>query len=353
MTSPRLLAHLGALGLIVGACAPANSDTGSPTGGASATGGKTAASGGAIGSGTGGDPGTGGDTGTGGLVGTGGETGSGGAAVGTGGRGTGGGAGAGMASGGAGGQVSGGGSTGTGPSCPMGVGFCDDFESYAEGTSPGAAAAGRWMAVRMGTGTTLAVDSMQAYSGSKALHITGKNLTGGVSATGSTVVISSKPGDPAFAGSPTTGYVRFMMFLKTYTQTQGSMNHNRMVRIGNDTIDSLSNPMGYAIDLHYHQPAHFKLEQFNDVYYTDSDPMPLLGKWVCWEYQVGPDKTAHVWMNGTEVKGTLPSKWATQTVKFSKLTIGFESYTALPEVELWYDDVAFDATKRVGCPAAK
>lgn len=349
MKTPRLLAHLGVLGIIIGGCTPPdNADTGGPkhgSGGASATGGTPATSGGA--NGTGGVTGTGGDSGTGGLEGTGGQTGSGGA-VGSGGAGSGGRGGGGMppATGGAGG----GSVSGTSAGCTAGIGFCDDFESYAEGTSPGAAAAGRWMAVRMGQGTTIAVDSMQAYSGSKALHITGLNLAGG---RGATVVISTKPGDPAFAGSPTTGYVRFMMFLKTYTQTQGGMNHNRMVRIGDDTIDSLTNPQGYAIDLHYHQPAHFKLEQFNDVYYTDSDPMPLLGKWVCWEYQVGPDKTAHVWMNGTEVKGTLPAKWATQTVKFSKMTIGFESYTALPAVELWYDDVAFDATKRVGCPAAK
>lgn len=233
----------------------------------------------------------------------------------------------------------------------MGIGFCDDFESYPVGTAPGAAAAGRWMAVRMGMGITFAVDSMQAYSGSKALHIAGKSVPGGIGAN-SSAVISTKPGDPAFAGSPTTGYVRFMMFLKTYTQSGD--NHNRLVRIGDDTIDSLSNPQGYAIDLHFNKPAHFKIEQFNDAYYGDVDPVPLEGKWVCWEYQLGTGKTVHLWQDGTEVTGKFSGKtWVNQAIKFSKMTIGFESYTALPEVDLWYDDVAFDATKRVGCPAAK
>ncbi len=34
----------------------------------------------------------------------------------------------------------------------------------------------------------------------------------------------------------------------------------------------------------------------------------------------------------------------------SKMTIGFETYTPLPEVDFWFDDVAFDAKKRIGCP---
>ena len=116
----------------------------------------------------------------------------------------------------------------------------------------------------------MAVDSMQAYSGSKALHITGKDLAGGISATGTTAVISTKPGDPAFTGMPTSGFVRFMMFLKTYTQSGST--HDRMVRIGNDTIDSLSNPTGYAMDLHFNKPATFKIEKFNDVYFGSVDP---------------------------------------------------------------------------------
>ncbi len=53
MTSPRLLVHLGALTLIIGACAADNAGSG--------------ASGGATGSRTGGAPGTGGATGSGGA----------------------------------------------------------------------------------------------------------------------------------------------------------------------------------------------------------------------------------------------------------------------------------------------
>ena len=65
MTSPRLLVHLGALTLIIGACAADNAGSG--------------ASGGATGNRTGGAPGTGGATGSGGATATGGVTATGGA----------------------------------------------------------------------------------------------------------------------------------------------------------------------------------------------------------------------------------------------------------------------------------
>ncbi len=345
MTSPRVLAHLIALGIILGACTPAD-PVSSGSGGASHTGGTTTASGGANGSGTGGDIGSGGITGTGGLVGSGGEVASGGA-VGSGGSGTGGRGGGGLppATGGAGGSSSGGGSNGSGTACPAGIGLCDDFESYPEGMPPGAA--GRWMPVRTSPGLTMVVDSTNAYSGKKALHITGTMLPGGICPTCSTTVISTKPGDAAFAGSPKAGFVRIMMFLKTFTQSGST--HGRMVRVGNDTIDSLSNPQGYALDLHFSKPATFKIEKFNDVYFGSVDPVPLEGKWVCWEYEVGPT-TLNFWKDGQLVTNSTKFPGG---VALSKMTIGFETYTPLTAIELWYDDAAFDATKRVGCPTAK
>ena len=94
MTSRVLLVYLGALGLLVGACASDNSAS-DGTGGATAnhTGGATG-SGGTMGSGgatgTGGDTGYGGSTATGGAVGSGGQLGTGGDATATGGTGSGG-----------------------------------------------------------------------------------------------------------------------------------------------------------------------------------------------------------------------------------------------------------------------
>jgi len=251
-----------------------------------------------------------------------------------------------------GGQAGGGTSVG----CPAGIGFCDDFESYPEGSAPYDSATGHWKMVRTSADVKLVVDSMNASSGSKALHISATNLKGGIQTTSGTSIISTKPGDPAFAGNSLTGYVRFMLLLKTFTQS--GVTHGRMFRIGDDTIDSLGvggtpSPTGYALDLHYAVPAHFELEQFNDHYYGDVDPTPLLGQWVCWEYEIGTGKTVHLWKDGTEVSAQVPSKWVTQAVQFTKMTIGFETYTPLTAIDFWVDDVAFDATKRIGCPAAK
>ena len=71
MTSHRLLACVGAFGIITSACSSSALPV-SGTGGASATGGATTASGGSNGSGTGGFTSTGGTTSTGGFTGTGG-----------------------------------------------------------------------------------------------------------------------------------------------------------------------------------------------------------------------------------------------------------------------------------------
>ena len=215
--------------------------------------------------------------------------------------------------------------------------------------SPGDVATSRWMKVRANAGLTMQVDTMNAFSGTKALHITGTNLKGGTCATCSSIVISTKAGDPAFAGSPTTGYVRFMMFLKTFTESGD--NHMRLVRIGNDSIDSLTNPTGYAFDLHFTKPAPFQFERLNDMYINNAkvDPVPLEGKWVCWEYQVAPGMM-NWWQDGKVVTS---STSFTQTIPLSKMTVSVETYTPLPAIDLWFDDVAFDATKRIGCPAAK
>jgi len=244
--------------------------------------------------------------------------------------------------------ATGGAGGGTTAGCPAGLGLCDDFESYPEGTAPYDSATSRWMPVRTASpGTSLKVDSMNAYSGSKALHITGTNLPGGIGDTKGTIVISTKPGDAAFPVGTKTGFVRFMMFLKTFTQS--GQTHGRMVRVGDSTITSLSNPQGYAFDLHFDKPAKFKIEKFNDVYFGSVDPVPLEGTWVCWEIEYGPT-TLNWWKDGVSV--TSSSKFP-GGLTLTTFAIGFETYTPLPAIDFWLDDVAFDATKRIGCPAAK
>jgi hypothetical protein len=307
----------------MGACSPADPDT-NGSGGASGTGGTA----GAAGSGTGGAAGTGGVVGTGGAAGTAGTV-TGGAA-GSAEAGTGNGGGAGAAGGGAGGQAGGG--AGSGVACPAGIGFCDDFESHVEGMVPG----GRWMPIRNSAGSTLVVDSTKAYSGSKSLHITAKFPSGGINSA----VISTKPGDAAFNGVTTSGFVRFWMYLGTLNQS-GHL-HGRMVRIGDSTTTSTNNPQAYGFGLHYQKPVDFKIEKYNDIYYGKT--APELGKWTCWEMEVGPT-TLNWWKNGEKI--ATPN--FTGNLMLSTLAVGFECYTALPEIEFWLDDVAFDGKQRIGC----
>ncbi|MEP6654655.1 MAG: hypothetical protein ABJA82_14935 [Myxococcales bacterium] len=47
----------------------------------------------------------------------------------------------------------------------------------------------------------------------------------------------------------------------------------------------------------------------------------------------------------------LPTNGFTGNFMLTTLAVGFETYTALPEIEFWLDDVAFDGKKRIGCPA--
>jgi hypothetical protein len=227
--------------------------------------------------------------------------------------------------------------------CAAGLGLCDDFESYAVGTSPGAAPDSRWMAVYPPTmGVTLAVDGTKAYSGSKALHITASLPKTSGLINGAT--LSTKPGDAAFVGVTTSGFLRFMMFLGTFTQAGAT--HERLVRVGPSTVAAANNPQGYSFDLHYQAPATFKIERMNDVYFGSTPP--VLGKWVCWEIQYGPNML-NWWMDG--VKVTTPSNFPA-TNMLTTMAIGFETYTPLTAIELWFDDVAFDGKQRIGCPKA-
>ena len=126
-------------------------------------------------------------------------------------------------------------------------------------------ATSRWMKVRMDTGMTIAVDSMKAYSGTKALHITATNLKGGICDTCGSIVMSTKPGDAAFGAAGTKPViVRFMMFLKTFTQSGDNpcaWCASALIRLPRSR-----SPPGYAFDLHFDKPAPFQFERFNDMY---------------------------------------------------------------------------------------
>jgi hypothetical protein len=220
--------------------------------------------------------------------------------------------------------------------CTAGLGICDDFESYTDGMAPG----GRWMPIRNSAGSTLVVDSTKAYSGTKSLHITAKFPSGGINSA----VISTKPGDAAFTGVTTSGFLRFRLYMGTLNQS-GHL-HGRMVRVGDSTTTSTMNPQAYGFGLHYEKPADFKIEKYNDIYYGETPPE--LGKWDCWEMEVGPT-TLNWWKNGEKI----PTGKFTGNLMLTTLAVGFECYTALPEVEFWLDDVAFDGKQRIGCGAAE
>ncbi len=320
------------------------------------------ASGGASGSSSGGSPGTGGAApGTGGSVATGGNGVGSGGATGTGGvppasggtpgsggmRDSGGPGGSGGA--GARGTTDAGTATDGGPrtSCPAGVLLCDDFESYAVGTAPG----GQWKTTTRGAGAAV-VDTMKAYSGSKALH-----FSGSVNKDEAYVRAS---GAPAFPVQANQLFVRFMMYVQYYP-TANPM-HVRFATVGATNIDNAGFSMctynGVAIERI--GPSGGYLRDTTQAMTQAANQ----NKWVCWEFEIsntegpaagGSGKVLpRIWREGTPLTLNFAgNKDNWDPVAFDVFQLSLFAYQSDPMLaHYWIDDVAVSTT-RIGCPAAK
>lgn len=268
------------------------------------------------------------------------------------------GGGSGGSSGGSGGSTIG--SAGTGSAGCDGHLLCEDFESFDAGAPP----TGRWTITKNGTGTSLVVDSVNKYSGTKSAHFSG-------SLKNSNSVHMSTSGAPIFPVAGNTLFVRFMMYVKTYPGSQNEEMHTRLLWIGSssmvlDTSNggiNTNNNKVYALETY----NGIGVERLSSGHYRDTSQRmsaaPNLGQWLCWEMEVdnagGPPAGVNgaaitrLWREGTElklaVKGGESETWG--AVPFEKLNVSFFAYqTASEPSDFWIDDLVMD-TKRIGCPA--
>jgi hypothetical protein len=255
--------------------------------------------------------------------------------------------------------------------CPAGA-LCDDFESYAAGTTD---LATRWTLYTYGGGA-LQVDGTKPFHGGKSLH-----LTIPVGGRKYADIIKQTADDSAVL--PLKHYGRVMVWLTAIPSAAhwainqaggilpGTTDMTAKYSWGGQNAKLLpgyaqrSRVIGGATPLRGGGPQ-------------DGDPNPApvdcstpaktetvaTKKWVCWEWMVdGTTPEVHMWLDGqpqTEVDvvgkgsacadGPVDGTW-TAPKAFSKIILGWETYTQASDVanEVWLDDLVM-GPERIGCP---
>jgi hypothetical protein len=256
--------------------------------------------------------------------------------------------------------------------CPAGA-LCDDFESYATGTTD---LATRWTLYTYGGGA-LQVDGTKPFHGGKSLHVT-------VPAGGRKYADIIKQTADDSAVLPLKHYGRVMVWLTAMpSAAHWAINQAGGILAGTTDMTAKYSWGGQNAKL---LPGYAQRSRviggatpLRGGGPQDGDPNPApvdcstpaktetvaTKRWVCWEWMVdGATPEVHMWLDGqpqTEVdvvgKGTAcatgpaDGTW-TAPKAFSKIILGWETYTQASEVanEVWLDDLVM-GPDRVGCPA--
>jgi len=372
MVKLKFVVIAGTLGLSAVACS-GSSGSGSPGAGGSGTpgtGGDAAGTSG--GAGNGGTTGAAGTTaGSAGNVGTTGAAGTSGTAGTSGGAGNGGatgGAGRGGTSGSAGGGAGASGSAGTGGAaadpCATAL-FCDDFESYTAGNAPGAP----WTR-QVSSGSTAAVDTAQARSGTKSVKFVAASGSGSKTAY---IRLASTSTKTIFPVTPNVVYGRMMFrleaaptgdvhwtLLEGYGQVPGQSYHALYRYGGQHPVMNGSTFVGSQLMANYETPDSYSgTGPKSDCWQHANKIVIPEGKWSCAEWQFdGPNNTMRFWLDGAAIDsltvvgagqgcGTATAVWTAPT--FDRFDLGWESYQQDTARTIWIDDVVVSKTK-IGCP---
>lgn len=293
----------------------------------------------------------------GGSAGTAGSGGSAGAPAQGGNGGTAGGAGASGSAGAAGtaGAAGAGGGASAAALCPEGSLFCAGFEDAAVGalTAPWRTSA---------QNATVNVDEMQAFSGSKAVHVNAPQA-----GTYHRGYFALDQGSSAgiFPAVATEMYGRAMVYLPvlpnadvhwTFIQGEGRAadnTHNALYRYGGQHQNGAQLMANY---------------ETTDGVATDcwdhSESLLPVAEWTCveWHFVVASNEM-QFWLNGTELSDihvtgmgegcggdALDGQWLAPPA-FQTLYLGWEHYQqTMNPIDLWMDDIVV-GTQRVGCPA--
>ena len=269
------------------------------------------------------------------------------------------GAGGDMAAAGAGGSAGVGGSGGGGPvavACPETALFCDDFEDAALG-----AVAAPWR--ESVNQATVNVDELQAYSGTKAVHVNAPQA-----GTYHRGYFALDQGSSAgiFPAVAQEMYGRAMMYLPvlpnadvhwTFIQGEGpgagTPTHNALYRYGGQHQNGAQ------------LMANYETTNISTDCWDHSTTLFPVAAWTCveWRFSVATNEM-QFWMNGTEltdihvtgegegcVGNALEQQWLAPPA-FQTLYLGWEHYQQTQNpIDLWVDDVAV-GTERLGCPSS-
>jgi hypothetical protein len=377
MVKLKYVCLAGTLGLAATSCS-GSSNSNTPGVGGSGTPGTAGSAAGAAGSagtaGAGGASGTAGTAagaGTTGAAGT--TTGSAGAPATAGASGTAGTVGSAGTSGGAGrggttGSAGAAGTTGAGGSagdpCATAL-FCDDFESYTAGNAPGAP----WMR-QVSSGSTAAVDTTQARSGTKSVKFVAASGSGSKTAY---IRLASTSMKTIFPVTPNVVYGRMMFRLEAaptgdvhWTFLEGSglvpgQSYHALYRYGGQhPVMNGSTFVGSQLMANYETPDSYGgTGPKSDCWQHANKVVIPEGKWSCAEWQFdGPNNTMRLWLDGAAIDtltvvgagsgcGTATAVWTAPT--FDRFDLGWESYQQDTARTIWIDDVVVSKT-RIGCP---
>jgi hypothetical protein len=248
-------------------------------------------------------------------AGTGGALGGAGTGGGPGGTSSGGGGGNGKGGAASGGTSAGGAGGGAGSGDCKSFKLCDGFEEDAPGAgnSP-------WK-VTQGSGYTVMVDTTQAHSGTKSVHISAPT------AAGSGVLKETK----TFPATDFWGRA----FLRFKTASGGHQMFIAVITQGDQF--RLFNTLGSdKIQLN---------EQSGDKFFASATTVPM-EKWFCYEWHVTPN-SASVYVDGKQLTDATPTGW--NIMNAQSLQIGYQRFQAGPSAgEIWIDDVAIH-TAQIGC----
>jgi hypothetical protein len=235
-----------------------------------------------------------------------------------------------------------------GHSC-LGALLCDDFESYAVGSPPGAP----WSVSTNGGSVT--IDSTRAYSGTRSVHVTTDGMAPYRQA------YFSVSGAPVFPVAGNVVFGRMMIWLTAaptmtthWTNIQGegpvtgqSQSYRAFTRYGGQVSEQLManyDTSGVSSDCWQHSQV----------------PIPTQ-RWACFEWRFdGPNNEMDFWLDGTSISaltvigqgsGCISNgtngKW--NLPEYDTLRLGWEHYQTSIPIDMWIDDVGIDS-KRIGCP---
>ena len=227
--------------------------------------------------------------------------------------------------------------------------FCEEFEDYSGGVTNGMVL-GPWTASVGGAGTTVAVDALNPWGGTKALHVT--IPYGGADGGSARGTLNQKRDGGLVMGNDLFGRAE-IFYADTGSNGLPLAVHSWIFNASGKDPDGGSVTMnlgggGAKLQINYHPPAPLTEQSVQGGVMTT-------GTWHClqWQYDgsgTPTDDVAMLWIDGSPAVTVPASKGWGFPVPWTSFDFGFTHYQTLPNsVEIFLDHLAIDG-QRVPCP---